>query len=208
MYATARAGTTRGSPMASNWSNDMLPFVSVRRIWSIERPISSPATALPAARWDSISLRVRLLPTLAQRRERAALRPDVLAARPDQAVVVVLLDDVRRPARDAARGDHGREEIHGDPERVEERRRVEVDVRDQLLRRLDPLVELHRHLVPLELARLAARLLPHAPADRGPRGARPPPAAAEPHEPPLLGERLLGEGAHVRAVADLRQRAH
>src|SRR5262245_2884311 len=55
---------------------------------------------------------------------------DVVAAGPDQPVVVVLLDDVGRPARDAARGDDRREEIDRDAERVEERRRVEVDVGD------------------------------------------------------------------------------
>src|SRR5229473_8476472 len=227
-----RPGTARGKPIASNWSQDIVPLVSVRSTWSTAMPISSPASALPATRWLSISFRVRLWPisstggerapllpqtppplrtvfsSSVERHPRASARADVVPARPDQAVVVVLLDDVRRPARDAARGDHGREEIHGDPERVEERRRVEVDVRDQLLRRLDPLVELDRHLVPLELARLAARVLRHAPEDRGARVARDVDAVAEPHEPPLLGERLLGEGVHVRDFADLHQRPH
>src|SRR6267143_2471412 len=172
MYATTRRGTTRGSPIASNWRNDMLPFVSVRRIWSIVRPISSPATGLPATRWDSLSLRVRLLGTLVQRDEGAVFRADVFAARPDEPVVVVLLDDVGSPAGDARRGDDRREQVHGDPERVEERRRVEIDVGDQLLRRVHALVELHRHLVPLELARLPARLLRHAAQDRRARVAR------------------------------------
>src|SRR5919201_7023065 len=116
-------------------------------------PISSPATGLPATRWLSISLRVRLLPidllcppgaiTLApgvsgqpagsptpKRRERSALGADVVAARANEPVVGVLLDDVGRPARDARGGDHRREEVDRDAERVEEWRRVEVDVRD------------------------------------------------------------------------------
>src|SRR5437762_12671344 len=91
----------------------MLPFVSVRRIWSIVRAISSPATGLPATRWDSISLRVRLLATRVQRDEGAAGRADVVAARPDEPVVVVLCDVVVRLAGDARRCDHGREVVYG-----------------------------------------------------------------------------------------------
>src|SRR2546427_8795968 len=83
----------------------MLPFVSVSRIWSIVRAISSPATGLPATRWDSISLRVRLLATRVQRAEGAAGRADVVAARPDEPGVVVPLDDNRLIP---PRGDHVR----------------------------------------------------------------------------------------------------
>src|SRR4030095_2430526 len=123
-------------------------------------PISSPATALPATRWLVMSFWVRFwgIPrasALVDGFEGAAGSADVVAARADQAVVVVLLDDVRRPAGDAAGGDHGREEVDRDVERVKEGRRVEVDVRDELLRLVDARVELHRHLVPLELAGLA-----------------------------------------------------
>src|SRR5258705_8514633 len=129
-------------------------------------PISSPATGLPETRWLLMSFCARLLGMrdlpLVDRHERAARRADVVAARADQSVVVVLLDDVRRPARDATGRDHRREEIDGNAERVEERRRVKVDVRDQLLRLVDARVELHSHLVPLELARLPARLLGHS----------------------------------------------
>src|SRR5678816_3644339 len=98
-------------------------------------PISSPATALPDARWLSISLCVRLLPMLAlvPGHELAALGADVVRARANQPVVVVLLDDVRAPAGDAAGGDHRGEEIDGDAERIEQGRRVEVDVGDEPL---------------------------------------------------------------------------
>src|SRR5882672_10105120 len=207
-----RPGTARGKPIASNWSQDIVPLVSVRSTWSTARPISSPASALPATRWLSISFRVRLWPisstggerapllpqtppplrtrvprtpglsSFVERRPRASARADVVAARPDQSVVVELLDDVRRPARDAAGGDHRREEIDGDPQRVEERRRVEVDVRDEFLRLVDARVELHRHLVPLELAGLAACLLGHPLEDRGARVARLVDAVAHAHE--------------------------
>src|SRR5437588_6748905 len=57
-----RAGTARGNPIASNWSQDIVPLVSVRSTWSTEMPISWPASALPATRWLSMSFRVRLLP--------------------------------------------------------------------------------------------------------------------------------------------------
>src|SRR5437899_3601434 len=138
-----RPGTARGKPIASNCSHAIVPLVSVRSTWSTAMPISSPASALPATRWRSISFRVRLWPISLTGGERAPLLPqtppplrtrvlrtpglssfverhprapawaDVVAARPDQSVVVVLLDDVRRPARDAAGGDHRREAVDG-----------------------------------------------------------------------------------------------
>ena len=74
----------------------------------------------------------------------------------------MLLDDVRRPARDAPRRDHRREEVDRDADRVEERRRVEVDVGDQLLLPLDARVELDRDVVPEALAGLGARPLADA----------------------------------------------
>src|SRR3989442_14425611 len=145
-----RPGTARGKPIASNWSQDIVPLVSVRRTWSTAMPSSSPAAALPTARWLSIGFRVRLWPisvaggerapllpqtppplrtvfsSFVERRPRASARADVVAARPDQSVVVELLDDVRRPPRDAAGGDHRREGNDGEPQRVGERRRGEV----------------------------------------------------------------------------------
>src|SRR4051812_27900174 len=99
-----------------------MPLVSVRSTWSMARPISSPATALPVARWLSISLCVRLRPmavsgsarsSLVSGHELTALGADVIRARADQPVVVVLLHDVGAPAGDAARGDHRREQVDG-----------------------------------------------------------------------------------------------
>src|SRR5947208_16923611 len=113
-------------------------------------------TGLPATRWLSISLRVRLWRIIQYGGERAPLLPQtppplrgrpplrgapsplfqrdpvaaagalVVGARADQTVVVVLLDDVRAPARDAPGGDDRREHVHRNPECVEERRRIEV----------------------------------------------------------------------------------
>src|SRR5213593_4101810 len=126
--------------MASNCSQGSVPLVSVRSTWSTVRPTSSPTTGLPATRWLSISLRVRLFrirysprdwrgparsrrsahtapqappplrgasSALLQRDPVPASRALVVGARADQAVVVVLLDDVRAPAGDATGGDHG-----------------------------------------------------------------------------------------------------
>src|SRR5437867_13195324 len=117
--------------------------------------------------------------------EGAAAGADVVAAGADQAVIVELLDDVRRPARDASGRDHRGEEVDGDTERVEERRRVEIDVRDELLRLVDARVELHGHLVPLELAGLPARFLGHSLEDRCACIARPADAMDDPHESSL-----------------------
>src|SRR4030095_12997790 len=161
-----RPGTARGKPIASNCSHDIVPLVSVRSTWSIAMPISSPASPCAAHRGVSLEELAReALPhgsSLVDRDPGAAAGADVVAAGPDQPVVVVLLDDVRRPARDAPGGDDRREEVDRDAERVEERRRVEVDVGDELLRLVHAGMELHRHLVPLELAGLAAGLLGHA----------------------------------------------
>src|SRR5262249_9321069 len=173
-------------------------------------PISSPATGLPATRWLEISFWARLWPisALVDGDPGATRGADVVATRADQAVVLVLLDDVRRPARDAAGRDHGREEIDGNAERVEERRRVEIDVRDQLLCLVDARMELHGHLVPLELAGLPARLLGHSLEDRGTRVTRFVDAVAHAHEAPLRRHRLPGEAVAFGALADLHHRAH
>src|SRR5262249_840500 len=61
------------------------------------------------------------------------LRADVFRARANQAVVRVLLEHVRGPARDAADRENRREQIDRDAERVVRRRGIEVHVRIQLL---------------------------------------------------------------------------
>ena len=64
-------------------------------------------------------------------------RAGVVGPRADQPVVGELLEDVRRPARDAADREDRREQRDRDAERVVGRGRVEVDVRVQLLLALD-----------------------------------------------------------------------
>src|ERR1700753_2039099 len=73
------------------------------------------------------------LTTLLDRRVRRRVRRSgVLGARPDEPVVVMLLDDVRATAGDAADSEDRREEIDVDAERRVGGRGVKVDVRVQL----------------------------------------------------------------------------
>ena len=96
-------------------------------------------------------------------------RTDVFRARPDQAIVGVLLEHVRRPAGNAAHGEDRREEIDRNAERVIGGRRVEVDVRVELLLALHQRFDALRHLEPVRLARPLAELARHLAQMRGPR---------------------------------------
>src|SRR5207249_10338406 len=119
---------------------------------------------------------------LSEVHEGRAAGPHLPGARLDQWLVVVLLAEVRAPAPDASRRDDRCEEIHRDGERVEERSGIEIDIGNEAFCATDALVELHRDLIPLELARLAARLLGHAAQDRRARIAGLVHAMAEAHE--------------------------
>src|SRR5262245_48678420 len=66
--------------------------------------VKPPRRSLPARRERQIALRIR--------------RADVVRARPDQAVVRVLFEDVRGPARHPADREDRREQLDADPERV------------------------------------------------------------------------------------------
>ena len=189
----------------------MLPLVSVSRHWSTRSPTSSPATALPATRCDSISFRARERPNATVSppgTKDLAARALVVGARADQPVVVVLLEEIGGPARDAGGRDDRREEVDRDADRVEERRRVEVHVGDERLGRADLRVELHREVVPERRSGLAARRLGHALQDGRARVARRVDAVAHAHEPALRGECLVHEAVHVVELADLEQRVH
>src|SRR5262249_45545316 len=63
-------------------------------------------------------------------------RTDVFRPRTNETVVRVLLEYVRRPARDAADREDRRKEIDGDAERGICGGRIEIDVRIELLLRL------------------------------------------------------------------------
>src|SRR5262249_12161576 len=89
------------------------------------------------------------------------LRADVLGPRPDQPIVRVLLEHVRRPARDAADGEDRREQIDVDPEGVIRRRRVEVDVRVQVLLALHQRLDALRHVEPDGLPGALAEIARH-----------------------------------------------
>src|SRR5215510_12347289 len=138
-------------------------------------PISSPTAGLPATRRLSMSLRARLFPmsALAEGDERPPAGATIVAPRADEPVVVVLLDDIGGPAGHAGSGDDRREEIDRNAQRIEERSRVEIDIGDEPLGPLDPVVQGDGHLVPLELPRLAAGVFGHAAENGSPRIAGP-----------------------------------
>src|ERR1017187_2363099 len=69
----------------------------------------------------------------------------IFRARADEAVVLVLFQRVRRPARHAAHREDRREQIHRDAQRIVSRGRVEVHVGDQALFRLHGLLHGLRH---------------------------------------------------------------
>src|SRR5437764_1018594 len=117
-----------------------------------------------------------------QRRVRHVAGADVLGTRTDQAVVPVLLQHVRGPARHAADGEDGREQVGRDAEVVVGRGRVEVDVGVEAFVGLDRLLHLPRYLVPLRLAALLAQLLGQAAQVRGARVLGPVDAMAEAHD--------------------------
>src|SRR5688572_24787636 len=94
---------------------------------------------------------------------------DVVGPRPDEAIVRVLFEAVRRPAGDAAHREDWREQIDRNAERVVDRRRIEVDVRVELLLRLDERFDALRHLEPACVSRLRSELLGHAAQVRGAR---------------------------------------
>ena len=123
----------------------------------------------------------------------------------------VLLEHVRGPARDAADGEDRREEIDRDAERVIGGRRVEIDVRIQLLLGLDQRLDPLRHLEPLRLAGALPEIARHLPQVRRARILGVVHAVAEAGD--LLLARQLGAddlfGLLERRVrADLEQQPH
>src|SRR6476620_6147336 len=89
-------------------------------------------------------------------------RPDVVSPGPDEPVVLVLLQAVRGPARDAAHGEDRRIQIDRDPEGVIRGRRIEIHVRVELLLAGDELFNPFGHLEPAAIAGPLAELLRHA----------------------------------------------
>src|SRR5688572_11607079 len=89
-------------------------------------------------------------------------RAGVLRARADQTIVRVLLEDMSRPAGHAADGEDRRVEIDRNPERVVGGRRVEINVRIQLLVALDERFDPLRHVEPGSVAGPPAEVLGHA----------------------------------------------
>src|SRR6266545_729219 len=80
---------------------------------------------------EMISSRVSIF-ALVARDERARRRPAVVGLGADEPVVGQLLADVGHPAGDAAHREGGGEQIEGQPQAVEQRCAVELDVRIEL----------------------------------------------------------------------------
>src|SRR5262249_14166644 len=77
--------------------------------------------------WEGESrVRVDGSSSLVHRHPGLVLGALVVRARANQPIVVVLLEQIGRPPHDARGGDHRREEIHRNDDRIEERGRVEV----------------------------------------------------------------------------------
>src|SRR4051812_25997936 len=96
----------------------------------------SPLPIRPgAARASSRRPRRRALPRVSQPPRASKLgdvpraRPDVAGGRANEAAGLLLLDDVRRPARDARTPEHGRRQVGRDLRDVEDDRGPELDVR-------------------------------------------------------------------------------
>ena len=114
--------------------------------------------------------------------------PDVLAGRPDDLVVRVLLEDVRRLARDPAALEQRREQVVRDPEVAVEGAAVEVDVRPEALLLVGGALGRLRDRVPVRLAALLGELLAEPLEDAGPRIGRHVDRVPEAEERPLLRE--------------------
>src|SRR2546423_2060845 len=94
---------------------------------------------------------------------------DIVGTWTDQAIVRVLLQHVRRPSGHPAHRENRRVEIDRNAERVVGGRGIEIDVRVQLLLRLDERLDALRHLAPRGVAGALAELLRHLPQVRRPR---------------------------------------
>jgi len=89
-------------------------------------------------------------------------RANVLGARADEAVVVVLLDDVGGPSGDAADGEDGSEEVDVDSESGVGGGGVKVDVGVELLFLFDEELDLAGHVEPFGVAGGFAEFFRHA----------------------------------------------
>src|SRR2546427_8567040 len=79
------------------------------------------------------------------------VRPYIFRPRPNQPVVVELLDHMRRPSADTRDRKDRREQVYVDAQRVIRRSRIEGHVGVQLLLRLHEALDLLRHVIPLRL---------------------------------------------------------
>src|SRR6202042_1170393 len=116
-------------------------------------PGPPPMPPMPGAACATATPTGRSASSRAQRHPGEAALADVLAVRPDQPVVRVLLDDVRRPARHPADREDGGEQVRRDAQVVVDRGREEVHVRVETLLGEHDLLYPARHPVVRVVAR-------------------------------------------------------
>ena len=78
-------------------------------------------------------------------------RAGVVAGRPDDLVVLPLLEDMGTPAGDAAGGEDAREQLSRNPHVMLQAGRIEIDVAVLVNRFLDDMFQLDGDVVPLRL---------------------------------------------------------
>src|SRR2546426_1111179 len=127
-----RAARTTSGPMPSpsirgtiGSSGTRSPLSAIRILW----PVSG---ARRTRRSDGIPLASG---TLVEGHVHAVLRAHVPVERPQEAIVLPVLDDLSRPAGDPGDGEDRGEQVRRDPEVVEDEAGVEVHVRVDLFRR-------------------------------------------------------------------------
>ena len=149
------------------------------------RPTAAAASRAPSRRRPRRARRpaARLPGASSDRRSRAAPGPDVARRRPDEPAELLLLEDVRRPARRARAREHRGRELRRHVGDVEHDRRPELDVR---------------------LERPVGRLLPQ----RGERGLLELVRDVEARRPELLRRALEQAGARILGAVDAVAEAH
>src|SRR5208282_1455745 len=135
-------------------------------------------------------------------------RPDVLRRRPDEAEIVVLLEHVCGPSRDAARREDRREQVVRYPEQGVDRPRVEVEVGVEPLLVVYDVLDLREQIVVPQVP----LLLPDPPQpfaqDRSARVFYLVDTVAEPHDPLVAGELRSDDALGVGRFADLAEELH
>src|SRR3989441_7798186 len=132
-------------------------------------------------------------------------RPDIGRARPDEPIVVLLLDDLRAPAGDARADEDRRVEVAGKPYQKVGHGGVEVQVGVEALFLLHDPIHDGRDVVPPRVAARPAQGLGMTLDDGRAGVALAQHAMAEAHHAPLLRQRVAHPALGPVAALDLQQ---